>query len=791
MSGDNYLARDASSPDDLRDVEEVLEIAPGVLWVSNGRFVQAVNQQSPEQAAEFRAAMRRSIPRLAYDLQATVAKIRAAISGVPAHQLLSLLALDAFFRTAERPGASGEPDCYPIVVEYATWLVATSPRLRLQGALDLKSYARIRRLIDAAIDLVYWRSSMDHLTQTDEPGALDRLRLYTRLHSLLVRNPTYVAHLEDQQRALLEPFGQDLKQVAGFDVQELLSAIAATEKRIEAGINDLAERCWRLAKRSLGRFRETPKSKLRSWERAALRNLREAQDPERAAAESLANFLFLQELPAVFRIDANQLAGAASLSLETTARILETFSLSVGQPAIGDSAPSLYDPLEHRPLLDLGDGSYLMHLSVKWPWAARTRLESLMKTGTRVWARYQKRRGAYLEDRLVALLATVSPHAKSWRRLRYTLDDGTECELDGIVACDTALFLIEAKAGQVGSDVWCGAPKSTVADLQDLVGSAHQQALRAVKFIVSRPKATFVSERGDVVVIDQSAFRRVYLIAGTLEPLGLFAAKSSLLADIGVIQRFGLPWVVSEFDLRVIVDQVEGMGQLVHYLSRRLRVESQNVHAWDELDWFGRYLREGLHFTEFPQGGRSNLVVSGYSNLFEECYQPRPGSAPTPKVRQEMPVALRELIHVLERRGPDGFVEVIQLLLDAGAVDRQELAEMIASRRERGLDVALALGRMRSGRRLFCYLVIGRNGLEAPYLDRLLLDVTCAAKYNARAEEAVGVLQEVHQLDDVRVCVQAYPWVEDASTAATAVEVLSACGATSVWPTSGVEPPTS
>ncbi|HEY5435268.1 MAG TPA: hypothetical protein VIK13_08540, partial [Candidatus Limnocylindrales bacterium] len=96
--------------------------------------------------------------------------------------------------------------------------------------------------------------------------------------------------------------------------------------------------------------------------------------------------------------------------------------------------------------------------------------------------------------------------------------------------------------------------------------------------------------RDERVIVRASAISQLFLVSSTLESLSAFVTRVATIEEAGVLPMGSRPWSVCESDLAVICDLVGGVGELVHYLGRRLAIEDLNIDANDELDWFGRYL---------------------------------------------------------------------------------------------------------------------------------------------------------------------------------------------------------
>src|SRR6266581_4587465 len=89
---------------------------------------------------------------------------------------------------------------------------------------------------------------------------------------------------------------------------------------------------------------------------------------------------------------------------------------------------------------------------------------------------------AYVEKKALEYLRDTLRPDQAYQSLKYWVtEEGEhkEAELDGLLVIDSALFLVEAKAGSITQPARRGAAASLQTDLQKLVGDSYSQALRA------------------------------------------------------------------------------------------------------------------------------------------------------------------------------------------------------------------------------------------------------------------------------------------------------------------------
>jgi hypothetical protein len=703
------------------------------------------------------------------DMAADRDSLREFLSRAPLLQLLANWTVLHY----TGPGTVREGEIPPFLgLEYLTWLgITLDPPPPLQGDwIQPEVYNEIDRLLGNQINGTQWRISTDHLRrEVASPTPLEEAVFRARLHHLFVRLPAYAAHRKEQLEALFGPFSAELRAAIGFDIESALDLIEAAGQLVERMLNERIERARRIVDRLSpvlsGRAAE---EELDDEERRMLAAIRArgAEDPVGELESTTTAWLFFG-VELAFTLSPSLLADEAGCDEETARSFLKHFSLTMPQPQIGDGLPSVYEPLQQAPLIDLGNDTWFCPLTGHLWEAVRPSFEALIAADTRLWGRYERHRSQFVETRALELLAQVSPHSATHHGLTYEFDDGEgvrRYELDGLVVVDRVGIVLEAKAGTLRPAARRGAAGSLVDDLEALIGEAQHQAARAARFIRSQSTVTFESSAGDVTV-SGDALDRLILVTVSLDELLVFTTHVASIKDLVDLPADVRAWAVSLSDLRVITELVEGMGQLIHYLDRRLALEELDVATQDELDWFGHYLDEGLFFD--PSTG--HLIVGTYTDAIDAYYMSLAGAREEPAdiPRQKMPPLLRELMVRLEQEGPEGFVEAVVMLLDGGTDERQLVARNLRDRRERaaitgfaGFRVGLEDGKM---------LVYAAGVGVTPEFFR---NYVAAAKYTNRRDTTIGILESVGGRDPLVVHMVAGAWHEDEAAAAEAERVL-------------------
>jgi hypothetical protein len=721
------MRKSVSAPANEPDEWEVLP--DGTLIARKGRLVLVETRRTRETHEALLERARHAHEKLSEEIDETVAELRKMVAELPMRETLSLLALPIFFADPETY-KEWQVDTPYITVEYPTWLyllqsenAVTAPKKTLEFS-DLET---LRNLIKNAIDQTQFYFVLDS-TKDGASDAFGEIRFRTRIHNLSVRNPAYQHHLRSQLSCLFDSFETELRNKTGFSLGDSLKILDAME---------------RLENDKLAQLRKTLGSSTITREEYARELVRLSSQ--------------------IFEFHSLDIAQNSGLDSGLVERFLEFFSTSFGQPAIADGWPSTYEPLERAPLVKFSGGTWFALLLAKLPWAIKRGLESVLLYDPTTRNRYERSRSRYLESRAVEMVASTSRHAQKWTRLTYSFDDGDgpkAYELDGLVLVDRTAFLVEGKAGSMSFPARRGA-ESAKSELKELVAEAHIQSNRALRYLNSTREAQFMAGAEDKLLLRRSDLSRVYLVNVTLESLSAFVTRLAGLRTAGILKQGELCWSVYELDLQVITEMVEGIGELVHYLDRRLAIEQMQVYAAEELDLFGHYLKEGLFLRDFFKGdSKVVLNLASYTEDLDSYYLYLTGVRKTPalKPRQPMSLLLRKLIIALERNGPAGFIDAICMLLEGDSKTRRMITKQIRDQRARAKQVGFAGFRNHLDNcSVLCYAAVTEVSPQQ------MVDYVKTAKYQMRSNHAVGIMQNAVNPNELQISVEQCPWKVDLS----------------------------
>ncbi|MDP9106433.1 MAG: hypothetical protein M3N49_10950, partial [Candidatus Eremiobacteraeota bacterium] len=281
----------------------------------------------------------------------------------------------------------------------------------------------------------------------------NRAELAHRLRSsgLRIRGRVYAVHEERVLRGLFGPFDSELASALGFSIEEVIRVLSEIPELMLA---------------SLRRFRS---------EQPADRHLLDAHF--RRAGD-------------YFTFGPAAMVASTGVDKGVVDRILAAFSLSRGSVSEHGLLPSPFSVLRERPILAVGDGTYLApSLALLLP-AVQSRIENMinpvvvMEASQGFWNRYERHRGAWVELESDRLIRSMMPGGNGVAGAYYDTQDGRRVEGDVLYQVDDAVFLAEGKAAAFTPPSLRGASDRLDSDVRDIITKGHDQAARTEAFVV-------------------------------------------------------------------------------------------------------------------------------------------------------------------------------------------------------------------------------------------------------------------------------------------------------------------
>ncbi len=588
---------------------------------------------------------------------------------------LDLLSRVAFHHLAKPDGKDAGHPQSEAQVEYLISLFLAEP---FPSNPPAANPAQIQECIDVLNDCFAKATLYYSLTSESKSGDKNESEviLSQRLQTLHVRGDSYRKHTELTFREIVASHDPFLQAAYGFTSADLLSAVEYSLQQVQASIDAEIERSKAIMAPLIEKF-EAFQATNPSAEQTAVFEEEHAADYAKfqSAADAFG-------APAMFAVTPRHATDVTifkllAVSFGDNSRFVTALKKWVGWP--------LNETVIHaHPLIQHEGTYYVFHL----PLFSRNPLllvESLIaKQSEAYWQNtFLKRRDDYVESAAVDLIAGILAGCTTHRNLYYHYMEGAElrrAELDGLIIYDDCLLIVEVKASGLSDAAKRGAPERMREDLTASLDKAYNQAMRVLTLMRSAAEVPFLDEANrEICRLRFADYKRHFLISVTREQFASLATQLHSIRKLGLIAGAEWPWAVSLNDLRVIAEITIHPTVFLHYLVRRLEVNSyEAITVSDELDLFGHFLAKGLYFREDETVRvNSKVALEGFTEAIDDFYRAEGHAAPIAKPPYPLPAHLEELIGVLERVRPRNFSTAALQILAYGTNGLEKLDEQI------------------------------------------------------------------------------------------------------------------
>jgi len=671
-----------------------------------GRHIRYSNNSTPEQHAAFLEHTKEVNKQVLVDLERELVVLQDLIGKYDPVELLHRAAymLIPLFMKYRSEGEFQTDESYFLpTVEYLQYLIA-----RTEQNTDGKkpTEAEWEEVWTQALKILHLTQS--HLlargTLTTPPTEIDSLRFMLDGRRLMIRVKRYPLFLADYLRSSLAPYEQQIQELYGIGVEEIIRGLSQIDQYQKTGVLDR----YRDMRDITDAFTDKLRAKGYAVDPGAtpeeIKRTQAAFDTEefKVMHDEMQEKLRLTFTPAIFEItDLTSLPKPflSLLSVKPGESILKTLTGTDHD----DLSPLSTSVLHYKPFLEV-DGKFytFYHSGFDDHMADIIEAHLFEKRPTQV-SEMAKRRSDRLELDANELLSSIIKPDFAYQNVYYPNPDeaGNLTELDLLLGVDDTLFLVEAKAGGFSAGASRGAPESMAEGFSDLIIEGQRQSERAERYVKSADEVAFFDETGrrEVHRIRPSQYRKIIRIVITREELGWVGAKIASLSVLDPSLSNSYPWHVSIDDLRIIAELFKDDEiRFMHYLELRLLASAETtLEQNDEIEHIGLYNKIN-YYHELPVQGMDRLTFdASYMRDIDHYFMARSSGDTLSVPTQEMPSKMREFISALKASHLPHRFEVGSIILSMDAAGRDEFVRDGLGT----LDAGRAQGRQRTFRMPF------------------------------------------------------------------------------------------
>ena len=401
--------------------------------------------------------------------------------------------------------------------------------------------------------------------------------------------------------------------------------------------------------------------------------------------------------------------------------------------------------IQRFPLYILNSGKVLMGtlsncLDVLWD-----NFESIAKSDSKFYDRYQKYKSKWLENTGRNYLERIFPKEYVYETLDYPNPDkdGTT-ELDLAVTWGPFLLLIEAKAKQFRFESMRGDIGRLVTDLKQNIEVAHDQATRAIRYINANDKVVFTERKtGRKLEIHKKSVRKIYPVSLSLMFLGGVSTRLKETDELGLFKNGVFPFSICIADLDLITKVNITPDVFLHYIEKRLGILSaEEEWGGDEIDLFAAYLDCRLNIKNLPISGDekfNSLMFSGYSDCFDHLAMYERGEiTEKPNISLSLPEPILDILQRLREWNDDSARWIAFILLELENKLLAELAYVIEDMQDMEIPPLIFRRYSCTNKDVVINVIASSSSTLQELMDRLLFRAT-TEKYKRKLNKSISL----------------------------------------------------
>ena len=632
------------------------------------------------------------MPQWNHDVGRLEAELQSSFLPCDAFEVLAWVWLATMFSPV--PGATGNPaDFNHQIPELAACvLVQRDGRFETGtpvpfGSVGESALANLHNLSSA---LIISAALENGVTKT--PTQVDHFSARLRLNGMLIKGPAYAWQEAEFTRELFhESWIQDqLVDTIGLSSSDAVSLAEFVSEfglarfgKVADNANAVANEARRYLGESRKRDTSTTARPLPAELLARLGDVPAAVIP--SIVDKIPTLIALRDGPGALAFTAHDLSAAVDLDITVVESFLRLFSTPFGNRRhVGEPSDrrllSLARELSARPLLVDQEGNYFCASPISMVWAVRPALQqAVMDTSSK--ERFVRHRAKRVELRAAQALenALRPDHTRVNLKFREADNRKEDFELDVLLQIDGLAIVAECKSGTVRSPIRQGIKEPLSQWLHRDLDGAISQVRRAKSALLSGALFSFRGPDDKAMEGIPNSIHTVLPIVVVLDDMSSVTTEAWRLSTTEPDDYGEVPWIVGLFDLELICSVTTRPADLIHFIRRRLDLNSHGrASAVDELDYYMHYIERGLFW--HPDSEPTFELIGSHTERLDAyiAYQRGesngPAEVPTPPHAPE----LTDLLERLERERPVGWLTASVTILDLDVPERQRALDAMA-----------------------------------------------------------------------------------------------------------------
>ncbi|SPZ35320.1 Uncharacterised protein [Agrobacterium tumefaciens] len=658
-----------------------LDITQDVLHQIAGNMTQS--QTDDEKLKESAASLMK-------DMEATAARMRELIVGMPPHDLLGYIYAQHIMKNRSQQGGTREeheaqaPDDLinqnQFLLEYVHAVLATDPapdKVEFSEEKCAELFELSNKLREQAM-FYAMASSADKKDGAFGPNTAD-IEFHAKSSWVMLRGNRYQVLEGEFYRYVLEPHDEALKEIYGIGAAEVavgFQAMADTARTGQALAVEEMMNQFQAAHAFAAVKGKRLEEVMEEW-------VAENKDKSKATMQAIEDLLR---------------GGIANVSRHTDLpqELLADLAYERGEDkdffAAGDHSGTPYRtlPVRKKPLIKLGSDYFAVDPCFTRDAGYRALLFNLLQRKPAYKVEFNERQKVMSEAAFADILSSQLPDATVLQEVYYKDPVSKQwSENDTLILIDDVLYLVEAKAGAAAT---IASPASDFVrhaqSVQDLVVKAYKQCERFFNYLNSADEVPLFhmidGKYVECARVRRADYRVMLPIGLTVEAFSPLSAFCKELPEIVPLLGKHAFISLSIDDLFVLKRFLPTPGEFAHYMEVRQAVAGlRRAHLFDELDHLGAYLRKNrvdIEMIEQFKEGADLVMWNGMSFDIDRSFEGKNWET-DPRPAQEYPDEMLKFFGAIDAARKSGWLRADSCFRNLGSEGRGDFAAMLVELR--------------------------------------------------------------------------------------------------------------
>jgi hypothetical protein len=565
---------------------------------------------------------------------------------------------------------------FQLVLEYVHAVWSSHKGAFAEGQVDeVKAKELIAECNKLGQTAMFYAMASSQAGATTEFGdASPNMEFHAKSSWVLIRGHRYQVLEREFFEFALAPHNEALEKAYGIGATEIAVGLQSIADAIRVGYSAAAEKLF-------GRFEQS-----HALVKAEGISLEEAVEKMKAADPGVT-----PELAGAFRD--MFFGGICNLSQHTklTEALLADMSYQPGaeEAFYADGSfkgtPFRTLPARIRPLIKLADGYYATDGQFVRDSAYRSIQRGVIARLPDYREGWNKNQKVMTETAFPKILSKQLKGAQLFDEVYFKdVATGTWVETDLVGLMDDVLLVIEAKAGVMAMQSPATNFESHVRTIRELVLKAYRQCKRFLDYLASGGDMPVYRLRDgnyeEVAKINLKNFRCVLPIGLTVEAFTPFSSMCKEIPEVAPILGRHAFVSMSVDDLFVLGRFLPSAGEFLHYLQVRQAVAGMpQAMMFDEIDHLGAYVvRNRFDLDMRKQLEEADMVAwDSFSDRVDRYFEQEKWET-VPPPHQSYPAEVVQVLAVLDRERPQGWLRIDAAIRDYDETTRNKLASILS-----------------------------------------------------------------------------------------------------------------